>query len=377
MLVASLVGWVVVFMLASWVVDPYGVSPLNISVPHINRYKPKRVEIDRLIKPYEVWAKQPVTVFLGTSRIHQSIDPSVLDGTPMAPAYNASIPASSLSLNIAHLKQYIELDPRLKNVFAEIFLYNFLGQGQEYVEKPFWQFVTSSAGLHASLDTLWATAVTVYYNVFVDTPGYEIKPGGYFYYPPGHDASGPFGGYPEGIWKLHDTRPNGLHIHEPAMESFRELVQIAGKRGLNLRFIYTPNHAYDDYYIDYIDGWGVVEDWLRRLSGSGDVYSFSQPNELVYEPVTKRMRHWNDPYHFSADMGSAIQRRLAGLPTTGLPGNFMVRLTPENVAEHVRLRRERIRAWADEHPEFVVRMKDEHDKWQKARAITPEATSSR
>ncbi len=77
-------------------IDPYGVSPVHATIQGVNALKPKRLDIDRLIKPYEVWRYQPKTVFLGTSRIHQSIDPSVLDGTRFAPAYNASIPASSL-----------------------------------------------------------------------------------------------------------------------------------------------------------------------------------------------------------------------------------------------------------------------------------------
>jgi len=101
--------WVFLFLTVTWVVNPYGVSPINITIERINKFKPKRIDIDRLIKPYEVWRYQPKTIFLGTSRFHQSIDPSVLDGTKYAPAYNASIPASSLGMNISHLleKSYI------------------------------------------------------------------------------------------------------------------------------------------------------------------------------------------------------------------------------------------------------------------------------
>ena len=37
------------------IVDPYGVSPLRLTLPGLNAVKPKRLAIDRLIKPYEVW----------------------------------------------------------------------------------------------------------------------------------------------------------------------------------------------------------------------------------------------------------------------------------------------------------------------------------
>ncbi len=130
-LVAAAFGWALALLAFTLLIDPYGVSPVHATIQGVNALKPKRLDIDRLIKPYEVWRRQPQTVFLGTSRIHQSIDPSVLDGTRFAPAYNASIPASSLSLNITHLDNYLRLDPSLKTVFVELFVYNFLGQGAE------------------------------------------------------------------------------------------------------------------------------------------------------------------------------------------------------------------------------------------------------
>src|SRR5271167_4609126 len=112
------------------IVNPYGISPIHLSIAHVNRYRPKRLDIDRLIKPYEVWRYQPRTVFLGTSRIHQSIDPAVLDASRFAPAYNASVPANNLGMNISYLREYIQLDHNIQNVFVELFLYNFLGQDQ-------------------------------------------------------------------------------------------------------------------------------------------------------------------------------------------------------------------------------------------------------
>ena len=54
------------------------------------------------IKPYEVLRRQPRTVFLGTSRIHEAFNPAVLDGTPYAPAYNAAVPGASIAENIAY-----------------------------------------------------------------------------------------------------------------------------------------------------------------------------------------------------------------------------------------------------------------------------------
>src|SRR5262245_27321680 len=82
------------------VVDPYGVSPVNLSLPGVNIIKPFREKLDRKIKPYEVWRYQPKSVFLGTSRFQQAINPRALDGTDFAPAYNSSVPAATPGENV-------------------------------------------------------------------------------------------------------------------------------------------------------------------------------------------------------------------------------------------------------------------------------------
>lgn len=358
--------WCAVYALFTLIVDPYGVSPLKLTIERVNQHRPKRVDIDRIIKPYEVWWKQPRTVFLGTSRIHQSMDPTVLDGTPWAPAYNASIPASSLGLNISHLTQYVEFDPQLRTVFVELFLYNFLGQGQERAPKQLSEFVRSSATLFVSGDTLWASVQTLIHNLMGRKPVHEIKAGGFFYYPPGHDAKGPFDGFAAGIWKLHASRADGFKLHEPAFESVLEIIELCRRNKLEVIFVLTPNHAYDDYYLDQVGAWDVVEQWLARLAGVGaTVVSFSQPNPWVYEPVANRMRYWNDPYHFSLELGKAMQLAMAGNAMPGSPDNLMVRLTPDKVAEHIAQRRDAVRLWAQGNPEFVATFQKERAQWER------------
>ena len=357
--------WCTLYFAITLAVDPFGVSPLGLQIPKFNKFKPRRVDIDRSIKPYEVWRNQPKTVFLGTSRIHQSIDPAVFDGTRFAPAYNASIPASSLGLNISHLQQYLELDPKLRTVVVELFLYNFLGQGQEHLPKDFSEYLRNSMGLFVSADTLSAAILTVGYNLARNRPAYEIKPRGYFYYPPGHAAKGLFDGFPAGIWKLHVTRASGMQLHEPAFEAVRTLIELCRKRNIELIFVLTPNHAYDDYYLETIGAWETVRTWLTRLSAEGAaIYSFSQANAWVYEPVAEHMRYWNDPYHFSLEMGRGIQQSLAGTQAEGVPENFMMRLTPEAIPAHIEQRRAALRLWAEVNPGFVADLQEEKRRFE-------------
>jgi hypothetical protein len=352
--------WSALYFGFTLLVDPFGVSPLRISIERLNAFKPRRVDIDRALKPYEVWRYQPKTVFLGTSRIHQSFDPAALEGTRFAPAYNASIPASSLALNVAHLQRYVELDPRLRTVVVELFLYNFLGQSQEQPSGEDREFFRNALGLFASGDAVWAAVVTVGYNLVKSHPAYEVKAGGYYYHPPRHDPPRLFARYPAAIWELHNTRREGFRLHEPAMDSVRAIIELGRRHGLEVIFVLSPNHAYDDYYIDAIGAWGTVEEWLTRLSRlDATIYSFSQPNAWVYEPVSERMRYWYDPYHFSLEMGRVMLRTMAGARDDEAPGDFALRLTPGNVAAHVAARRAGIRAWTRANPAFVESFQEE------------------
>jgi len=356
------------FLAFTLVVDPYGISPLGFAREHVNRIKPARVDIDRFIKPFEVWKYQPKTLFLGSSRIQQGMDPAVLTQSRFAPAYNSSVPASSVPLNVAYLRQYVDLNPQLRTVVFELFFYQFIkSNSSTFIDKQQdLSVLADAARLFLSGDALWASIKTVEHNFQARAPVYEIRPGGFFYYPPGHNSKGGFDGFAAGIWKLHETRPD-MTLDEDVFESFRELVEICRSRNIELVLLLTPNHAYDDFYIDSIGGWDTMQGWLRRVSAFGPIHSFSQPNSWVDEPVAPGMVYWNDPYHFTLEMGRNIQVALAGGKPENTPSNFMMTLTPDMIAGHVAARRRFVRQWAGGQAEFMHKFEDERRKWVASR----------
>jgi hypothetical protein len=100
------------------------------------------------------------------------------------------------------------------------------------------------------------------------------------------------------------------------------------------------------------------------------VYSFSQPNDWVYEPVGPHMTYWNDPFHFSLAMGRGMLGALAGKPVDGLPDDFMIRMTPDAAAGHVAERREAVRAWAERNPDYVTAFATERARYEQSLAGT-------
>jgi hypothetical protein len=376
-LAVSIAGAFALFLAFTFLIDPYGVSPLRLDIPRVNTVKPRRIDIDRQIKPIEVWRDQPRTVFLGTSRIHQSIDPAGLAGSPLSPAYNASVPAVSLTANLDYLNFYADNNPALRNVWVEIFLYNFV-QDQERAPIHVRQVVGSAATLLASSDALWDSVVTLLRNLASNRPAPSIQSGGFVTMPEGHDAGAHFGRFSQGILELVPKPPARFGLRDSGFEAVRAMIEEGRRRNLDLRFIATPDHAYFDLFLNEIDAWPVVEEWLRRVTELTPVHSFSRPHGWTQEPVGPRMRYWNDPIHFSLPFGRAIVAFLAGRPSPDAPENFHVLLTPGNVAAHVEERRSAIRRWAEANPEFVERFRAAYRRWLRAHGQpTPPAPTPR
>jgi hypothetical protein len=368
-LTLSVVAWLGLYLILTWTVDPYGVSPIRFSVQGVNALKPKRLDIDRLIKPYEVWRYQPRTIFLGTSRAHQSLDPSVLDGTRFAPAYNASMPAGSMDMNAAYLRQYVRLDRNLHTVTVELFLPSFIGAPNGLRSGTWSEFASSTVTLFVSADALWDSIATMAYNIASGRPAFQIEPRGHLYRPPGRDTKGPFDRFANYIWSSQVSEPDKATFNEAAFDSVLEIIEIARANGLELIFLLGPSHAYTDYYYDSIGAWAVIEEWLTRLSGRATVYSFSQPNDWVDEPISPRMMYWHDTFHYSLAMGRGMLASLGGLPASGLPDNFMERLTPERVVSHIERRRAAARRWAQDNPSLVAQFEEARRKWLAAKRM--------
>lgn len=359
-LVLSLAAWLSLYLIFTWTIDPYGVSPIHLEFPRINALKPKRTDIDRILKPYEVWRYQPRTIFLGTSRANQSLDPSTLDGTRFAPAYNAAIPGgASMEMHAAYLKQYVGLDHNLRTVIIELFLPYMVGGAP-----PTWaDFIGNTVSLFASANTLWDSVATLAYNAVSGRPIHQIERAGYFYHPNRPDPQTLFERFPGYIWGSAVHEPDRATFDQAAFDATLEIIQVARANNLELIFLIGPSHPYPDYYYDVIGAWSVIEEWLTKLSALATVYSFSQPNDWVDEPISPHMTYWYDTFHYSLAMGRGMLRSLAGVPTSGLPDNFMERLTPERVASHIERRRAAARRWAQDNPSLVTQFEEARRKW--------------
>ena len=109
-------GRYLIVMVSSWLlgaavvvgfillVDPIGISPIRIAIAGFNTFKPLQQDYDWIVKRYDVRRNQPATIFMGSSRIKQSMDPKLVAKTGFAPAYNGGLNGSA---NFSETKAYL------------------------------------------------------------------------------------------------------------------------------------------------------------------------------------------------------------------------------------------------------------------------------
>ena len=147
-------GRYLIVMVSSWLfaaavvvgftllVDPIGISPIRIAIAGFNTLKPLQQDYDWIVKRYDVRRSQPATIFMGSSRIKQSMDPKLVAKTGFAPAYNGGLNGSANFLETkAYLQDYLRADKNLHHVFIEAFATALLDNRQ--AERPFLAPTTS------------------------------------------------------------------------------------------------------------------------------------------------------------------------------------------------------------------------------------------
>ena len=346
--------WCGLFLAFTWIIDPYGVSPVRISIKGVNAFKPKRLDIDRLIKPYEVWRYQPRTVFLGTSRITESIDPRLFENTRFGSAYNAAIPASILSENAAHIEQYFQLDKNLRYVFVELFIYNFINPNIEFRTKGFQSLISDTVSLNFSGAAVFSSIQTIFLNSLGRPIGPYIAPEGFWVRPKGLSTKKAFDAqlFTDTIMRIHLEIPEMI-IEPTALQALDKIVAVCREHGAELYLIITPSYPWDDHRLYSLGYWPLLEQWLKTMSKYENVYSFAQYNNIIEEPAGADMKYWNDPIHFSMDTGRLMMEAFLGYENPSRPENLMRSVTPETVESVIRERRAGFEDWDRAHPDFV------------------------
>lgn len=364
-------------------VDAIGISPVQVSVAGFNTSKPLRQDFDWIVKRYEVLRNEPATIFMGSSRIKQSIDPALLANTGYAPAYNGGINGSASFQEIrSYLQYYLGADKNLQHVFIEAFaiaLFSYdktkhpevrppQGAAAPQMRPPEVHFgrladIGDLASVFFSMSGLNSAVRTISVNrEQQNSPTASQSDGGFAPIPlaPHH-----FSVRNSLNFVIHTGLiQRGGEVAPSIFATARQMIAKCQWYQVECRFFVSPLHADVLYAMYYLGWWPELEKLKRGLAALAPTYDFTRYSHLIDErsgPVV----YWPETFHFSPALGELIARAMTGLRTPDMPENFGALLEPNNIDSSLAAWRQERDNWIAQHPDVVERMRKAEENFHK------------
>lgn len=377
-------------------VDAIGISPLRISLAGFNTAKPLRPEHDWIVKRYDVWRNRPTTIFMGSSRIKQTIDPKLAAGTPFAPAYNAGINDSAHFVEVkSYLQYYLQTDRKLRHVFIEAFA----GALLQHREPPPKRHVPPKGGPtvlaqidnDADLETPAKTRpqrvefglagdiadlASVFFSVggvnsAIRTVAANRQPD-IAASPPDDDGFAPVALAPHHFsvrnvfnFVLHTGfMQRGASIAPVTIAAAKEMIEDCKHHRVDCYFFVSPLHADVLYAAYYLGLWPELEKLKRMLAELAPTYDFTRYNDIIDERIGPVV-YWPEAFHFAPALGELMTKAMLGMRTAAIPANFGVVIDKSNIDASLAAWREERDRWIAEHPDSVARMQKAEENFRR------------
>jgi hypothetical protein len=343
-------------------IDPMGISPLRIAIAGFNERKPLRADYDRIVKRHDVRRSQPVTIFMGSSRIKQTIDPKLVTSPPFTPAYNGAMNGSADYGEIgSYLGYYLRVDKKFHYVFIEAFATALLttpagpttqfGLTDDIAD--FTSVFFSVGGLSSAIQTVWLNRR----NPRLATSSED-----------GFAAIA----FPQHHFSVRNVFNFVLHTGVINRASRFDLrVAVAAKamladcksHGVECRFFISPLHADALYAAYYLGLWPELEKLKRTLAELAPTYDFTRYNDIIEERVGPVV-YWPEAFHFAPALGALMTKAMMGKRAADMPANFGVLVDKNNIDSGLATCREERDRWIAQHPDAVARMQKAEENFR-------------
>lgn len=350
-------------------IDPYA----TFDTPNffgINHSKPDEDNNDRLYKALDIIRIRPVTVFIGSSRAKQALDPSHPALANNQPAYNLALNGPNVYEIRRYLEHAIANEKDLKEVIfgVDFFMFNanLLNQpsfSETRLEK---KHITVPDAINAtfSLDTLFASKETI--TASINEPNKDDTYGDNGFMPNRRlDTGETEWRFNSGI-KLYFELHSNYQFSDQYLSEFRKIVDLCKQNGIILKIFISPAHATDLEAIRVTGRWQDFEQWKRKIVNIAPVWDFSGYNSVTTEPISNYMKNYADNSHYSKPIGDLILDRILSYQNQKVPSDFGILITPENVEAHIAQIRADREVWAKKHPDEIKLVEDikKSMKWQ-------------
>lgn len=327
-------------------IDPLGISPIQLTFSNINAYKIDRTDKDRVVKKIDVLLHQPRTIVFGTSRIKQALNPQSFAKTPFSPAYNGGINNGSLAEQYQFLHYALRVNKQFHYAFIELFPHAILincSNASLARTEPFNTFTVKNTLQDITASFLSYSALSnAYLTIKANKEGQralnpEFSNG---FLPLSNETNTGFSvlNAPNGLF-MNQILGNPLCLDSNYQQMLKKIVSLCKKNKLDCKFIITPLHSHALYGL-YLADWPHLMELKRQAAQLLPTYDFAVINPLTEEVPQNPMRYWLELNHFSPALGEKI---IADL-TTDKP-KWAQLLNAQNIEQHLTQQTEALAHW--------------------------------
>ena len=205
---------------------------------------------------------------------------------------------------------------------------------------------------------MWDSIFTVAHNTLSQGKTSQIaEDGSYTFQNNSIDQITSFGNFAEVMWSHYQTSPKKLD-GEKAFEIIQEMKNFSELNDIELIFIITPHHVYFEQFMEISGRTHVFEAWMRELIQiAGPIYTFALSNSMTYEAVSRDMKYWYDPLHFSKRMGKIMLEELQKVRNSGEANSAIIQeVTNETIPEIIANRKQAVAEWTRQNPDYIKQM---------------------
>ncbi|MCP2728965.1 hypothetical protein [Limnofasciculus baicalensis] len=353
------------------IVDPYDVfdTPNFLG---INHSKPEKDNTDRLFKALDIIRIKPVTIFLGSSRTKQGLNPSHPALSSNQPAYNLALNGPNNYEIFRYLEHAIANQKDIKEVIfgVDFFMFNSSLKNQpsfseDRLEKN-----------HLTInDAITSTFSWDAYSKSIETIKASLKD------PNKNDDYGKNGFMPnrnlekgQNEWRfssgitLYFSLHSDYKFSNQYLSDFKRIVDLCQEHGITLKVFISPSHAIDLEAIRATGRWEVFEQWQREIVKITPVWDFSGYNSITTEPISNSMKNYADNSHYTKPIGDLILNRILSYKAETVPQDFGILLTPDNIESHIEQLRNDRELWTKNNPDKVKLVEDLKREYDSKRA---------
>jgi hypothetical protein len=366
------IGFVGLF---NYIVDPYGFYR-SVEITGFNQQKEGVRSKIRYVKALELPLRKPRTIIMGSSRVHDGMNPQhiLLRDPAYAPAYNLGIDMDRIHESLQYLKHAI-VHSEIKQVILglDLFMFNASQKTNSNFDSG---LVGRKIGIGDYLSTsifsrdAFADSIRTIKTSYSQPERAEFLSNGFrpgnlvFYRVKKYQALHYYTNYIFLSSLPSQTKYYAdMTLDQEVFDDFEEILKICKQNNINIKLYISPAHAnLDGEGIAAAGKWELMEAWKRKMVTIADryatpVWDFSGYNSITTELVRTPMKYYWDSSHFTEVVSDLILKRMLA-PVESIkdvPADFGIRISGNNIEQHLaRIRESRQKYIAENTPDMFT-----------------------